>query len=230
MLRHCTTVTLTLLCFYLIPQTAAALDMDIRTSPSNYLDFALWISNNETTLKDHALSTRIKYRRIGVTAFDVSAQRVRFGILLGSAYTSQDDINATQGMDLNGYYVGLGMRVPLLELEMLRARFEAGYLYQEVSGATETQKVTRDWHEYNAGLLLNVPLGDIELLAGLYYQRFDATQTASGDIQQTLFLENDDTLQHRLGIDYRVAPGEHVGLHYHSGASRGVQLKFQKLF
>ena len=220
----------TLLILCLLPQSAAALDMDIRTSPADYLDFALWISNNETTLKDRNQSTRIKYQRIGVSTFTVSPEPVQMGLYLGYAFTNEDDIAATQGMNLNGYYLGLGMRAPLLEQERLQLRLEADYVYQQVDDGTDTQNVKLNWNEVDAGVLMTVPLGYVQLLAGLYYQHFDATQTASGTIQQTLFLENDTTLQQRIGINYNVAPGEHVGLHYHSGASRGVQLKFQKLF
>jgi hypothetical protein len=230
MLRHCTALCLVLLCYGGLAQTATALDMDIRTSPANRLDFAVWLSNNKTTLSDHTVSTRIKYQRIGVAAFDVPARGAQLGMQLGYASTSQDDVSAARGMDLNGYYLGLGLRVPLLEATRFKARFEAGYIYQDVKDSTESQKVSLDWHEYNAGLLASVPLQRVELQAGLFYQRFDATQTASGTIQQTLFLKNEDTLQQRLGINYRVAPDEHVGLHFHSGASQGVQLEFQKLF
>jgi len=212
-------------------QPAAAFDMDVRDSLADYLDFAMWISNNETTLHDNNVSTRIKYRRIGVTAFDISPDRtVQLGLHIGVSFTNQDDISATQGLSLNGTYIGVGMHIPFVEQDRLKLRLDLDYIYQHVDGASDTETVTCEWHEYDGGLLATVPLGHFQLLGGVYYQRFDATQTATGTIQQTLFLDNEDTLQQRFGIDYNTGPGEHVGLHYHSGASSGIQLKFQKLF
>lgn len=230
MSRHHKATYLSLLLGAFISQNASAMDIDVRRNPNDTLDFALWISSNETTLKDHSISTRIKYRRIGISAYDVSSQLVQFGIQLGSANTNQDDIPATQGMGLTGSYLGVGMRIPVLQQEHWRLRFDADYIYETVGGSTDTQNADLEWHEYDAGMLLSVPLGYFELLGGLYFQKFDVTQTTSGTIQQTLFLENDNTLLRNIGINYFTGPGEHVGMSYHSGASRGVQFEFQKLF
>lgn len=211
-------------------QAASALDLDVRSSPYNQLDFSLSISILETELFDANTSSRIKFRRIGINSYDVPADGVHFGGHLGYAYSSQDRIEATRGLDLNGYYLGLGARVPLIEQQAFQAQCILDYIYQSVNGAGTEQTVRLYWHEYQAGLKLSTAIDRIELAAGLYFKKIDATQVASGNIQETLFLANNDKTQAIFGLRYFLSRDERVGVQISSGTTQGLDFLFQKLF
>lgn len=209
---------------------SAMLDMDVRSSRANQLDFSLSIDIMETELSSATTTTKIKFRRIGINSFDVPAEGVQLGGHIGYAYTSQDRIPATQGLDLNGYYLGLGMRLPMLERQYFRALLNADYIYQSVNGARSGQDASRYWHEYQAGLTLQSHIHPLLLSVGLNYTKIDATQEANGDIQETLFLDNNTHTQILFGVNYLLNIDEQVGLHFFSGTSQGIGFLFQKMF
>ena len=206
------------------------LDMDVRSSPNNQLDFSLSIDILETTLANANTSTRIKFRRIGINSFDVPAQGIQLGGRLGYAYTSQDQVSATQGLDLNGYYLGLGMRWPMVEQAYLKMNFIADYLYQSVNGSSGEQSASRYWHEYRAGITLSTHIQPVLITTGLYYEKIDATQEATGTIQETRFLDNDTKTQATLSLHYLLLDNEQVGLQLSAGSAKGISFIFQKLF
>lgn len=213
---------------------AQAINLDIRSSSDNTLDFSLVLSNKITELADGQAiaqtTAKTRVRRVGITSTDIPQHGIRFGLQLGYAYIHQDDIAATRGMPLNGYYTGLGFQLPVFVSTRLNAFFVGNYTWQSVKGVATLQSVSLEWNEINAGLLATLKLARFNLMAGILYSFIDATQTATGDIRETLFMESDNNKMSQLGLDYVVAEGEFVGVHLFNGSARGVELQFRKLF
>ena len=225
--RYTTLIIFSLLASF---EAAHALSLDVRTSPQNRLDFAVNISNLETELANTTPTAYLRSRRIGVSSFDIPADGMQLGGYLGYAYASQNNISTVQGLELNGYFAGIGMRYPIAKFDIFQANIEGDYIYQSVNGASDGESANVFMHEYQLGLTASLAITRFMLTAGVFHRNIDLTYEISGTTPQTLDLKQKDDVRISAGIEYQVDYSGRVGLRFSSGSAEGIEFMFQRYF
>jgi len=211
---------------------AVALDLDIRRSPHNSLDFSMLVHHDNLELQNNDAVVDTRLNRIGVLVYDVPEHaKVHFGLNLGYAFVSHSQQALFDGEDLDGFFLGVSMRTVVLQSASARLMFLANYLFQDVSGESTTHNLSLTWNEINTSLLLSYDLNaSIKLAAGVNGGWIKATQKAKGLTAQTLRLAPEPNAGFVINVGYRLSGNESVGIQAHTGYLQGLQLQFQRWF
>jgi len=195
------------------------------------LDFALHLSRLDIPLNNGPQTINTTVKQLGVVSFDISQQTLQPGLGVGYAYASDSQQSVTAGMELVGFYIAPALRSVLLDGSRLTATLTATYLYQRVKDSNADQAVTLEWHQPQLDLKLKYRINrSIGLLLGGQYGRIDADEKLSGNINQTISLQNGPTLGYRAGLDMDVGGDGHVGVLVHRAIGDGLEIYFQQLF
>jgi len=210
---------------------AQALDLDVRSDRSNRLDFSLQIEHLAVDLDNRISVVELNMNRIGIISIDAPTSGPQFGLLLGYAYADFSTNNIYESIEMDGYYLGVSVRVHLVKRDKFALSVLGHYLYQSVEGKDDQAKASLSWDEFSATVMFSYQLKAAgEFYAGLNAARLDGRYRYNGASNISLDVENDTRTGGIIGFDYSINRLETVGINYQDGSAKGVSLRFRKLF
>ncbi len=131
-----------------------------------------------------------------------------------------------------GYGIGVGLYGRLVDMRALGLTLFGNVNYQSTTGENELATVDRNWWDSEAGLQLDVPLGQaVTLVGGGGYQVVSGRETLSnstGDVSTDF--EVDDPLYAYAGADLNLGQAGIVGVRFYAGNRSGGYLTFGARF
>jgi len=215
----------------LISNTVKALDLDVRSSRTSRLDFSVLIDRSSIEMENDNASVELDLSRFGIVSIEVPASGPQFGLLLGYAYADFSDSNSYESIAMDGYYLGVSVRVNMITYSALTIAVAGHYLYQSVDGEDNQAKASLTWDEFSAALILGYRLGATgELYGAVQTASLDGRYRYDGLTSTRDDLENKNRQGAEAGFTYYINRLETVGIIYHRGFSDGFSLQFRKLF
>ena len=131
-----------------------------------------------------------------------------------------------------GYGIGVGLYGRLLDMKALGLTLFGTVNYQSTRGENDTATVDRSWWDSQAGLQLDVPLGQaVTLVGGGGYQVVNGRETLSiSGVDVSNDFEVDDPLYAFAGVDLNLGAAGFVGLRFYGGNRSGGYLTFGARF
>lgn len=210
---------------------AFALDLDIRNSPADVLDFSFQIDHSTVDLRENNTLIETNINRVGVLVFNVPESGAHFGLALGYAFGDFTSNPLYQPVDMDGWYIGILARGIAYQSERIVVTMEGRYLYQDISGGDEEQNVSLSWNEYSLNVTLHVAITrKLQLFAAPVYGGLDARYRERGATSQTLKMDSDNNAGFLAGLRYKLDPRESISLQYQEHVFVGVVLEFRRLF
>ncbi len=153
------------------------------------------------------------------------------GVTVGHASPASEERAATQGINLSGYGLGVGIygRYPVLR-ERVFVLFNLDFDYLDANGAREDQATDYEWTSVLARLGLGVRAGRFELRGGATARKIDGTERTRGDINDTTDFENDRVDSAFFELDFSTDPQGYIGLTIENGGTDGANLYFRRFF
>lgn len=226
-------ILFSILLFCLAGQQAGALDLDVRSSAANILDFSLLLehSNIDLELNGEVIETNLE--RIGILAYDVPEHGVHLGLALGYAFSDFNTNSRFPSLDMDGYYLGVSARGILFDSPRWLIMVEGQYLYQSVQGhnSDNTTTATLSWNEYSVTAMVNLALGGgLRLFAAPVYSGIQSSYRERGTLDQTFKLSAARHGGFLGGLRYQLNNREFVSMQYTRAAAQGVVFRFRRLF
>ena len=225
-------VVIVVLVFSIASRQAMALDLDIRSSAANILDFSFLLEHSTIDLERNGEVVETNLERIGILTYDVPDSGPHFGLALGYAFSDFTTNNLFQSLDMDGFYIGLSARGFVYESQRLSLMLEGHYIYQSVEGHdNENNTATLSWNEYALSATATYALsGAFRVYAAPEFSDIQATYRERGAISQTVKLDSDNQTGFHAGIRYRLNNREFVSVQYNNAAVQGVVFRFRRLF
>ncbi|HEB67929.1 MAG TPA: hypothetical protein ENI93_08270 [Gammaproteobacteria bacterium] len=131
-----------------------------------------------------------------------------------------------------GYGIGVGLYGRLVDIRALGLTLFGTVNYQSTRGENDTATVDRSWWDSQAGLQLDVPLGQaVTLVGGGGYQVVNGRETLSiSGVDVSNDFEVDDPLYAFAGVDLNLGAAGFVGLRFYGGNRSGGYLTFGARF
>ena len=206
------------------PLTSASTDLS--------LDFSVRVGKARHNF-DYAGGTKADTRLewLGVAWYEQVAPRVQLGLAGGKLLLTQTGNTATVGMEPDGYYAGIDVRVALLETSVVQLFVHASYAYQRVKQENAGETVTLTWYEPRVQIGAAVAAAPrLRLFGGGRWNALDGQQRITGPTPQTVDFDADREVGGFAGLEFAVERDGFVGLEGRSGAGRGGEIYFKKLF
>jgi hypothetical protein len=176
----------------------------------------------------HRVETRIN--RLGMQISDHVTGGLWIGIHGGYLSMSQSGNPATQGMDLGGWFLGTSGRWRFLEAGPVALSLLGQYTYNDADSSLDNQRTRYSWHHYGAGLESAFRLDAVQLRLGVDYSAVDGDEKASGPVQRTLSLSEDESVTSRAALDLFVDPTGWITFQVESGGRRGAGIWFARRY
>jgi len=208
-----------------------ALDLDVRTSPTNALDFSFLIDFSTIDLVEDATVIETNINRAGVVVYDVPESGPHFGLALGYAYGDFSSNPLYQPITMDGWYIGILARGIIFESRRVAVSLEGYFIYQDISGSNDVTSASLSWNEYSVNATLNVALTkQLRFYAAPVYGGVVATYRERGASDLTVKMDNDVDTGYFAGLRYLLDARESVSLQYQDAVFTGVALNFRRLF
>ncbi|WP_455201711.1 outer membrane protein [Kaarinaea lacus] len=210
-----------------------ALDLDLRHSTSELIDFSFLINSSTIEFTDSDTVVDTDITRFGVLSYHVPSSGPHFGFALGYSYGDLSNHPTFQSIDMDGWYVGILVRGMAYESERMAISLEAQYTYQDLSGADTTRTASLSWNEYSVNATLHVALTKaLRIYAAPLYGGVDATYQyqVQGTAGQSDKLEANNNAGFLAGLRYKLDKRDFVSLEYHDYTFTGAVLGFRRLF
>jgi len=219
------------LCSFLSIQPANAFDLDVRSSRSSRLDFSVIIERASLDLDNKTTTVEMDLTRFGIVSIEVPATGAQFGLLLGYAYADFSGSAGYESIAMDGYYLGVSVRVNIFNYNAFTTALQAHYLYQSVDGKDDQATASLSWDEFSAALMLKYRVGAIgELYGSINAVTIDGRYRYDGLVTARDDLKNHNQQGAQAGFNYNVNQLETVGINYQRGVFDGFSLQFRKLF
>lgn len=174
------------------------------------------------------VETRVN--RLGLRIRDHVNDRLSVGIHGGYLGLTQSGNPATRGMDLAGWYLGTSARWRFLQAGPMSLSLLGQYTYNEADDRLPTQTTRYSWHEYGAGLESAVRLDVVQLRVGVDYIAVDGDEKASGAVQRTFSVSEEEAVTARVALDLLVDATGRITIQAESGGRRGLGIWFARQF
>lgn len=227
-----------LISFYLLlilsaAQPAYALDLDLRHSTSELIDFSFLIDSSTIEFTDNTKVVDTDITRFGVLSYHVPESGPHFGFALGYSYGDLSNHPTFQAIDMDGWYVGILVRGMAYETERVAISLEAQYTYQDLNGADTTRTASLSWNEYSVNATLHVAVSKaLRIYVAPLYGGVDATYQyqVQGSAGQSEKLEANSNAGFLAGLRYKLDKRDFVSLEYRDYTFTGAVLSFRRLF
>jgi hypothetical protein len=202
------------------PGAELSLDFSVRIGKARYdFDYA----------DGTAAESRLEW--LGVSWYEQVAPRVQLGLSGGKLLLTQTGNAATAGMEPDGYYAGIDLRVVLLQTSALQLFAHASYAYQRVKHKSAGDSVTLTWYDPRLQIGAAVSATPrLRLFGGGRWNALDGQQRITGAAAQTLDFEADRAVGGFAGPELALEREGFVGIEARSGAGNGGEIYFKKLF
>jgi hypothetical protein len=209
-----------------------ALDLDVRSSAANTLDFSLLLEHSTVDLENNGQVIEANLERVGILTIDVPAAGPHFGLALGYAFSDFTSNNQYLFLDMDGYYLGLFVRQFVYESPRFILMVQGQYTYQDVNGADSDNNTTSlRWDEYSVAATATLAVTPaFRIYAAPVYGDVHATYRERGTVTQTVKLDSNNRQGFFAGLRYRLNRREFISAQYNNAAIQGVVLRFRRLF
>jgi hypothetical protein len=209
-----------------------ALDLDVRSSAANTLDFSLLLEHSTLDLENNGKVIETNLERVGVLTIDVPAEGPHFGLALGYAFSDFTTNNRYLSVDMDGFYIGLFVRQFVYESPYLSLMLQGQYVYQDVSGTDRDENTSSlRWDEYSVAVTASLAVTPaFHIYAAPVYGDVHATYRERSAVIQTVKLDSNNRQGFFAGLRYQLNRSESVSAQYTNAAFQGVVLRFRRLF
>ena len=226
---RCLILLLTLFSIDLKP--VFALDLDVRSSSANMLDFSFLVDFSTIELVEDTTAIETNINRAGVVVYDVPESGPHFGLALGYAFGDFNSNPLYQPISMDGWYIGILARGIVLESGRFVAAFEGYFIYQDISGSNDVTNASLSWNEFSINATLKIALTKhLQLYAAPVYGGVAATYRERGSSDITVKMDNDVDVGYFAGLQYLLDARESVSLQYQDAVFKGVTLNFRRIF
>lgn len=211
--------------------TAQALDLDVRSSRANRLDFSLQLEHTSIDLDNGTSVVELNRERIGIVSIEVPMSGPQFGLLLGYAYADFSSNNIYESIAMDGYYLGVSVLVNVIKYENIALAVQGHYLYQSIDGKEDQAKASLSLDEFSVSALLKYQIQSMgQFYAGVSATSIEGRYRYNGATNVSVDFENEEQQGVLAGFDYYLSRLETIGISYQAGSINGVSLRFRKLF
>ena len=212
-----------------------ALDLDLRHSTSELIDFSFLIDSStiEFTDKDNNAAAETDITRFGILSFHVPTSGPHFGFSLGYSFADFKNHPQFQPTELDGWYIGILVRGMAHESERMAISLEAQYTYQDLNGADSLKSASLSWNEYSVNATLHFAVTKaLRVFVAPLYGGVDASYQyqEQGNPSQSVNLEAENNAGFLAGLRYKLDKRDFVSLEYHDYTFKGAVLGFRRLF
>ncbi|MDH3715531.1 MAG: hypothetical protein OET44_16975 [Gammaproteobacteria bacterium] len=151
----------------------------------------------------------------------------RFGWSTGSG----NDRDATQGMNMRGYTLGvvIGGQYPLAGENV--SLLAGGHVqFTDTFGDTERQETDYSWWSLLTRLGVTLHVKRVSLTGGATYRYIDGKERTRGDIDRTTSFTIDRRDSAFIELDLNSDPGGHVGVSLEGGGTNAWHFYFRRFF
>lgn len=178
---------------------------------------------------NQARETRID--TIDIYWYEKLTPSIEGGLVLGYQDITQTANPIEAGQALSGAYLGITLRINLLQASQLYLFTDLRYRYSSADRNLSDQEVEWQWHEGQVELGLELALGQsLALTAGAGVIYIDGRESATGTITQVTDFEASENAFARAGLKLLLDPYSHVGIEGDAGAILGGRIYFQRYF
>jgi hypothetical protein len=157
--------------------------------------------------------------------------RIEGGLLLGYQEITQTTNPIEAGQALSGEYLGITLRVNLLQASHLAMFTDFKYRYSSAGRSLSGQDIDWRWHEGQVELGLELALGQsLALTAGAGARRISGRETATGTVSAVTSFDSTESAYARGGLRLLLDRYSHVGIEGNAGAIKGAHIYFQRYF
>lgn len=168
---------------------------------------------------------------IDIYWYEPLGPRIDGGLLLGYQEITQASNPIAAGQALSGEYLGLTLRIQLLQGEHFSMFSDFRYRYSRAASSLAGQDIDWQWHEGQAELGLELKLGQsLALGAAAGVLHVNGRERASGTINQVTDFDSPDSAYARGGIKLLLDPYSHIGIEGSAGTIKGGHIYFQRYF
>ena len=208
-----------------------ALDLDVRSSSANILDFSFLVDFSTIDLLEDTTIIETNINRAGVLVFDVPESGPHFGLLLGYAFGDFNNNPLYQPVSMDGWYVGVAVRGIAFKSRRFAVSLQGYFIYQSISGSNDVNDTSLSWNEYALNATLSIALTQhLQFFAAPVYGGVYATYRERGASDVTVKMDNDTDAGYFAGLQYNLDQRESVSLQYQDAVFKGVALNFRRLF
>ncbi|MGD8559897.1 MAG: hypothetical protein PVH04_09540 [Gammaproteobacteria bacterium] len=211
---------------------AMAMDLDVRSAPSNVLDFSLLIEHSVTELERDSNKVDANVERIGILTIDVPRDGPRFGLALGYAFSDFDNNDLYLPISMDGYYLGVSVQGLIVETSTWSVTARAEYIFQDVDGSDmDNNTASLSWHEYSVGVSLRFALSSaLRIVVEPVYTDINGTYRERGVSSQTVKLDSSKGSGLHAELQYWLNDRESISVQYRNAALQGFALRFRRFF
>jgi len=192
------------------------------------LDVGLTVQRSEQDLGIDGAGHETRISRLGLSIWESSLPWVQFGLQGGPIAVTQSGNPATAGMELTGYFVGIGARSKLYSDRLLDLDAEFGYTYYRADDSSDGRETRLAWYEGRAQAAVTLKLDRLHLSSGAFGMYVDGDQT--GDGLPTRDLEQDEAFGGFLDVSFWVDADGRIQLRGEGGARNSLSLTFARRF
>lgn len=216
----------------LLPIATFGIEPETGSFYERPVDFSLDFTRVRTALDydDRNVDTTVK--RIGIVYRERMSTRVWLGLHGGHAFVTQTDNAATAGLELSGYYAGLGLYLGLYEGARAGIFFNAAYTYQSVDAGRDLDTVDLTWLESRAELGAYVtPYTALRVYGGVNYGAIEGEERTGGALARTTrTIARTGRLGGFGGLEWRLDNNDYIGAVAQSGVTRMAGVYFGHRF
>jgi len=211
---------------------AAAVSLDIRSSPQNQLDVSLLAQHSSMNLKDTSYQLNTDIYGIGLQLLDIPPSLpIQVGLDAGYVSVDQQTVVGLNNSDMSGAYVSLISRVTLPNVARWSSEVIFSYRYLTAQNNNESQKTRLRYNHTRAEVNLNYSLtGYLSLALGGVYGILNAKLIGSGDNNISLSLKDEQRSAGVLELAYHIALDQKVALKIQRGYIDSIAIQFQRTF
>ncbi|MGD8926886.1 MAG: hypothetical protein PVG20_08535, partial [Thioalkalispiraceae bacterium] len=157
--------------------------------------------------------------------------RLDGALLFGYLNTLQTDNPLFAGQDLGGEYIGLDLRIQLIDASVFKMFSRVAYRYNEVSADVADQKVEWTWHQGELGLDTRTYItNNVFIGLGANAITINGVEKATGATDQSLDFKAKDSLTGHIGLQLELDRTGQIGVEFRTGSIQGGRLIFQRDF
>lgn len=163
--------------------------------------------------------------------YEKLSSRIEGGLVLGYLEITQVDNPIEAGQAMAGEYLGITLRINLLQASRFYVFTDFRYRYSSADRALSGQEVDWQWHQGWIELGTELGLGDsLALTASGGIMRISGRERATGAVTQVTSFDSADSAYARAGLKLLLDPYSHVGIEGSTGAIAGGRIYFQRYF
>ena len=194
-------------------------------------DFALFIQHTDIDLAYPATSRQTTSTRLLAVWHEYFSPSLKGGLRLGYLDLSQASNPLPSAQNSTGYSLGFDIHALLVEQRMLHLGLAFAYDYQSTQGSSADQTSDFVWHTGLVGIdMILAPAAQFSVLAGTSLTYLDGEQRVSGNLNQIIPFNEDETIGYYAGLNLRTDATGSIGLKWHGGTMQGVEFVFRREF